>query len=52
MRIGLMIEAQEDVTWERWLRVIELAERLSFESLWRSDHLFSVLGVPERETLA
>lgn len=52
MRIGLMIEGQEDVTWERWLRVIELAERLGFESLWRSDHLFSVLGVPERETLA
>ena len=52
MQIGLMIEGQEDVTWEQWLRVTELAERLGFESLWRSDHLFSVLGVPERETLA
>ncbi len=52
MQIGLMIEGQEDVTWQRWLRLIELAERLGFESLWRSDHLFSVLGVPERETLA
>ncbi len=52
MRIGLMIEGQEDVTWERWLRIVDLAERLGFDSLWRSDHLFSVLGVVERETLA
>ncbi|MCS7246425.1 MAG: TIGR03560 family F420-dependent LLM class oxidoreductase [Thermomicrobium sp.] len=52
MRIGLMIEGQEAITWERWLRTAELAERLGFDSLWRSDHLFSVIGVVERETLA
>jgi F420-dependent oxidoreductase-like protein len=32
--------------------VIELAERLGFESLWRSDHLFSVVGASERNSLA
>ncbi|MDW8059661.1 MAG: LLM class F420-dependent oxidoreductase [Thermomicrobium sp.] len=52
MRIAVMIEGQEDVTWERWLRLTELAEWLGFDSLWRSDHLFSVIGVVERATLA
>ncbi|MCM8747213.1 TIGR03560 family F420-dependent LLM class oxidoreductase [Thermomicrobium sp. CFH 73360] len=52
MRIGIMVEGQEDVTWERWFRVVALTEELGFDSLWRSDHLFSVIGVVERETLA
>ena len=52
MRFGIMIEAQEDLTWERWLQLIDLCETLGFESLWRSDHLTSVMGVAERETLA
>ncbi|MCX2726405.1 LLM class F420-dependent oxidoreductase [Thermomicrobium sp. 4228-Ro] len=52
MRIGIMVEGQEAVTWERWQRVTALAEEVGFDSLWRSDHLFSVLGVIQRETLA
>lgn len=52
MRLGIMVEGQEDVTWERWLRVIDLAERLGFESLWRSDHVCSVVGATERASLA
>jgi F420-dependent oxidoreductase-like protein len=52
MKFGVMIEGQEDVTWERWFQVIDLCETLGFESLWRSDHLASVIGVAERETLA
>lgn len=52
MRFGIMVEAQEDLTWERWLQLIDLCETLGFESLWRSDHLTSVMGVAERETLA
>lgn len=52
MKFGIMIEAQEDLTWERWLQLIDLCETLGFESLWRSDHLTSVMGVAERETLA
>jgi F420-dependent oxidoreductase-like protein len=51
-KLGVMIEGQEGVTWERWNRLTDATERLGFDSLWRSDHLSSVMGVPERETLA
>jgi F420-dependent oxidoreductase-like protein len=51
-KLGVMIEGQEGLTWERWNRLVDAADRLGFDSIWRSDHLFSVMGVPERETLA
>ncbi len=38
-KLGIMIEGQEDLTWERWHRVAERTEALGFESIWRSDHL-------------
>ena len=41
MRIGLMVEGQNDLTWERWLRIADLTERLGFASLFRSDHYFT-----------
>jgi len=47
-----MIEGQEGLNWARWNRLIDDAERLGFDSLWRSDHLFSVMGESQRETLA
>ncbi len=40
MRIGLMVEGQNGLTWERWLHILHLAERLQFPSLFRSDHYF------------
>jgi F420-dependent oxidoreductase-like protein len=52
MKLGVMIEGQEGLTWERWNRIVDAAESLGFDSVWRSDHLFSVMGVYERETLA
>ncbi|MCX7623696.1 MAG: LLM class F420-dependent oxidoreductase [Thermomicrobium sp.] len=52
MRLGIMVEGQEDVTWERWFRVVDLAEALGFDSIWRSDHLSSVVGASERASLA
>ena len=52
VKLGIMIEGQEGLNWERWNRLIDDAERLGFDSLWRSDHLFSVMGESERETLA
>lgn len=52
VRLGIMIEGQEGLTWQRWNRLIDDAERLGFDSLWRSDHLFSVMGEARRETLA
>jgi F420-dependent oxidoreductase-like protein len=44
MRIAVMIEGQEDVTWQDWLALAETCERLGFEALFRSDHYGSVMG--------
>ncbi|MGI8927211.1 MAG: TIGR03560 family F420-dependent LLM class oxidoreductase [Tepidiformaceae bacterium] len=40
MRIGLMVEGQNGLTWERWRHILALAERLAFPTLFRSDHYF------------
>ena len=46
-----MIEGQEGLTWERWRAIMRRTEELGYESLWRSDHFFSLMGRPEREAL-
>jgi len=51
-QIGIMIEGQEDLNWERWFRLGEAVEELGFESLFRSDHLVALQGNPARDTLA
>lgn len=51
VRVGVMIEGQEGLTWERWQKIAETVEVLGFESLWRSDHLFSLFGVASRPGL-
>lgn len=43
MKLGVMVEGQENLTWDRWRRLIVLAEELGFESIWRSDHLLSLI---------
>lgn len=48
MRIGLMVEGQNGLTWERWLHILQLAERLKFPSVFRSDHYF--IG-PQQDSL-
>ncbi len=40
MDIGLMVEGQAGLNWERWIHILHLAERLGFPSLFRSDHYF------------
>lgn len=40
MRIGLMVEGQNGLTWERWAHILDLAERLRFPTVFRSDHYF------------
>jgi F420-dependent oxidoreductase-like protein len=40
MDIGLMVEGQNGLTWDRWIHIYQLAERLGFPSLFRSDHYF------------
>jgi alkanesulfonate monooxygenase SsuD/methylene tetrahydromethanopterin reductase-like flavin-dependent oxidoreductase (luciferase family) len=49
--IGVMIEGQDGLNWERWRHLCADAERLGFASLRRSDHLFSVFGVEGRDAL-
>lgn len=40
MKVSLMVEGQNGLTWERWLRILALAERLQFPGVFRSDHYF------------
>jgi F420-dependent oxidoreductase-like protein len=51
MRIGVMIEGQEGLTWDRWFAIADRVEELGLDSLWRSDHFFSLMGHPERPAL-
>lgn len=51
VRLGIMIEGQEGLTWERWRRIVAAGEEYGFDSVWRSDHLFSVMGEVDRPTL-
>ena len=50
MQLGVMIEGQEDLTWDRWRRLCAVVEELGFESIWRSDHFLSLLE-PTRNSL-
>jgi F420-dependent oxidoreductase-like protein len=51
MRVCLMIEGQEDVTWEQWLALAGACEEHGLEALFRSDHYESVMGMRERGSL-
>jgi F420-dependent oxidoreductase-like protein len=44
MRVCLMIEGQEGVTWDQWRALATTAEEAGFEALFRSDH-YSSLGI-------
>ena len=50
--IGIMIEGQEDLTWERFFKIAETVENLGFDSLFRADHLTALEGFPQRASLA
>jgi alkanesulfonate monooxygenase SsuD/methylene tetrahydromethanopterin reductase-like flavin-dependent oxidoreductase (luciferase family) len=51
MRVALMIEGQEDVTWEDWVALAETCEAAGIEALFRSDHYLSVSGFHDRGAL-
>jgi F420-dependent oxidoreductase-like protein len=40
MRVCLMIEGQEGVTWDDWLELARAAEHAELDALFRSDHYF------------
>ena len=51
MRVNLMIEGQESVTWQQWLGLAGAVEDAGLEGLFRSDHYQSVQGRTERSSL-
>jgi alkanesulfonate monooxygenase SsuD/methylene tetrahydromethanopterin reductase-like flavin-dependent oxidoreductase (luciferase family) len=51
MRVCLMIEGQESVSWDEWLQLAEACEDSPIDALFRSDHYQSVMGQTERGSL-
>jgi F420-dependent oxidoreductase-like protein len=51
MDLGVMVEGQEGVSLDLWRRFVTTVEDLGFESLWRSDHLFSLSGARTQDAL-
>jgi F420-dependent oxidoreductase-like protein len=51
MRVCLMIEGQEDVTWEQWLALAGACEEHGLEGMFRSDHYGPLMGMPGRGSL-
>jgi alkanesulfonate monooxygenase SsuD/methylene tetrahydromethanopterin reductase-like flavin-dependent oxidoreductase (luciferase family) len=51
MRVCLMIEGQESVTWEQWAALAKACEESPIEALFRSDHYGSVMGRTDRGSL-
>jgi alkanesulfonate monooxygenase SsuD/methylene tetrahydromethanopterin reductase-like flavin-dependent oxidoreductase (luciferase family) len=51
MRVCLMIEGQESVSWEEWLALAKACEESPIDALFRSDHYLSVMGRTDRGSL-
>lgn len=43
-QLGIMIEGQDGLNWERWIRTLNLAEDLGFQCVFRSDHFTNASG--------
>lgn len=50
--VGIMIEGQEHMNWERFLGLATKVEQLDFDCLFRSDHLTALAGEKDRQSLA
>jgi F420-dependent oxidoreductase-like protein len=52
MRLDLMIEGQEGVSWPQWIEIAHACERNGISTLFRSDHYLNLSGQhPERGSL-
>lgn len=49
MRIGLMIEGQEGVTWDQWVALARTCEDHGIGALFRSDHYNGLMGDESRD---
>jgi alkanesulfonate monooxygenase SsuD/methylene tetrahydromethanopterin reductase-like flavin-dependent oxidoreductase (luciferase family) len=45
MRVVMMIEGQEGVTWDQWVALAEAAETANLDGLFRSDHYTMIHGL-------
>ncbi|MBN2043511.1 MAG: TIGR03560 family F420-dependent LLM class oxidoreductase [Anaerolineales bacterium] len=50
IEVGLMIEGQDGLNWERWKRIAALTEMLGFAGLYRSDH-YTNASPPDKDSL-
>jgi alkanesulfonate monooxygenase SsuD/methylene tetrahydromethanopterin reductase-like flavin-dependent oxidoreductase (luciferase family) len=50
-KLGIMIEGQEGLSWDRWRSLCRDVEALGFASLRRSEHLVSVMGDDQRDCI-
>lgn len=51
VRVSLMIEGQEGVSWEQWVALARAAEESGLEGLFRSDHYAGLMGEEARGSL-
>ncbi|HZV72374.1 MAG TPA: TIGR03560 family F420-dependent LLM class oxidoreductase [Conexibacter sp.] len=51
MRVCLMIEGQESVSWDEWVALAQTCEAHGLDGLFRSDHYLSVVNDFERGSL-
>jgi alkanesulfonate monooxygenase SsuD/methylene tetrahydromethanopterin reductase-like flavin-dependent oxidoreductase (luciferase family) len=51
MRVCLMIEGQESVSWDEWVALAKACEESPIDALFRSDHYLSVMGRTDRGSL-
>jgi alkanesulfonate monooxygenase SsuD/methylene tetrahydromethanopterin reductase-like flavin-dependent oxidoreductase (luciferase family) len=49
LRVALMIEGQEGVSWDEWVALAEACEEHSVEALYRSDHYLSLTAPGDRD---
>ena len=49
-QIGLMIEGQFGLNWDRWRRILAMAERVGYQCVFRSDH-FTNPAEPDLDSL-
>ena len=48
--IGVMVEGQFGLNWDRWTRVLDMAERAGYQCVFRSDH-FTNPAEPDLDSL-
>jgi alkanesulfonate monooxygenase SsuD/methylene tetrahydromethanopterin reductase-like flavin-dependent oxidoreductase (luciferase family) len=48
VRIALMVEGQEGVSWDQWVALAEACEQHGIEAMFRSDHYLSLAAPRER----